>query len=175
MAADSTYPKDRIQLRHDGNLYVPSGKKIIVESGGIVNRESGAIDQDNGVAISRRHKVAKVALAALDTGGGILSWQNPAGVDIIIDRIVFDITTKSTGACTADIGTTPTSATTSSDNLMDGLDVGTAAGIFDNLGNAGTNGKTRQKLAAGKWVTGSMATGAAAGLVGNAYIYYYDA
>jgi hypothetical protein len=46
--------------------------------------------------------------------------------------------------------------------------------VKDNLGDAGTNGKTRQKLAAGKWVTGSVASGAAAGLVGFAYIHYQN-
>lgn len=115
----------------------------------------------------------KVALAALDTGGGVLSWQNPESVSIIVERIIFDVTTKSTGACTVDVGTTATSATTSSDNLMDGLDVGTAAGVFDNFGDPGTNGKFKQKLAAGKWITASKASGAAAGLVGSAYIEYH--
>jgi len=124
-------------------------------------------------ATQRVKKVAKVALTALDTGGGVLSWQNPESASIIIDRVIYDITTKATGACTVDTGTTATSATTSSDNFMDGLDVGTAAGLFDNIGNPGTNGKARQKLAPGKWVTGSMASGAAAGIVGSAYIEYH--
>lgn len=116
--------------------------------------------------------VAVVALAALDTGGGIFSWQNPEDGSVVIERVVLDVTTKTTAACTGDFGTTATSATTVSDNLIDGLDLNAATGIFDNLGDAGTNGKTRQKLATGKWVTGSMKTGAAAGLVGYAYIFY---
>lgn len=117
--------------------------------------------------------IEKVALGALDTAGGVLAWQNPEASDIIVDRVELDVTTKASAACTLDVGTTPTSATTSSDNLMDGVDVGTAAGQFDNLGNAGTNGKSRQKLASGKWITASKASGAAAGLVGNAYIFYH--
>jgi hypothetical protein len=118
-------------------------------------------------------KVVKVALAALDTGGGVFAWQNSEeGASIIITRIILDVTTVATAACTLDIGTTATSAATVSDNLIDGLDVNAATGVFDNLGNAGTNGKTRQKLASGKWVTGRMKTGAAAGLVGSAYIEY---
>ena len=81
--------------------------------------------------------------------------------------------TKSTGACTIDVGTTAVSAATSSDNLIDGLDTGTAIGTFDNITDKGTNGKSRQKLASGKWVTASMASGAAAGTVGYAYIEYF--
>lgn len=118
-------------------------------------------------------KVVKVALAALDTAGGVLAWQNSEeAADIIVTRIILDVTTKSTAACTLDVGYTATSAATSADNLLDGLDVGTAAILADNLGNAGTNGKTRQKVANGKWITASKASGAAAGLVGYAYIEY---
>jgi len=146
---------------------------IEIENDGI----SDAIYKDGDLSrfgSGYRHiNIAKVALAALDTGGGVLAWQNPEAVSIIIDRIEFDVTTKSTAASTVDVGTTATNATTSSDNLMDGLDVGTAAGVFDNLGDAGTNGKAKQKLAAGKWVTASKASGACAGLVGYAYIHYH--
>jgi hypothetical protein len=119
------------------------------------------------------NKIAKVALAAADTGGGVLAWQNPESSSIVITRLVVDVTTKSTAACTVDFGTTETNATTSSDTLLDGVDVGTAAGTFDNITDKGTNGKSRQKLASGKWVTGSMASGAAAGLAGYAYIEYF--
>lgn len=119
--------------------------------------------------------VAKLPLGVLDTAGGVVSWANPHNYSIIISRVEVDATTKSTAACTLDIGTTATTATTSSDNLLDGLDVGTAAGIFDSVTDKGTNGKTRQKIASGKWVTASKASGAAAGLVGYIYIHYHPA
>lgn len=122
---------------------------------------------------SRLPKIAKVVLGVADTGGGVLAWANPESGSIIITRIIIDVTTKSTGACTLDVGTTAASATTSSDNLLDGVDVGTAAGTFDNIEDQGTNGTSRQKLAAGKWVTASKASGAAAGLAGYAYIEYF--
>ena len=117
-------------------------------------------------------KVAKVALGVVDTGGGIFAWQNPEGASIIIQRILLDITTKATAACTLDVGTTATNATTSSDNLIDGVDAHTATGVFDNIDDKGLNGKSKQKLAAGKWVTASKASGSAAGIVGFAYIEY---
>lgn len=120
-----------------------------------------------------RHKIAVVSLAGnADTGGGIGAWANPEGATIIIDRLEVYIATPSTGACTMDAGPTPTSGTTSSDTLIDGLSVA-AAGVFDNLNDAGTDGKSRQTLASGKWVTFSRATGASAGLVGTAYIFYH--
>lgn len=118
-------------------------------------------------------RVAKIPLAsAADTGGAVFGWQNDEGQSIIITRILLDVTTKSTDAATLDVGTTATNATTSSDNLLDGLDVGTAAGLFSNLKNPGSNGVPDQKLASGKWVTASRASGAVAGMVGSAYIYY---
>ena len=117
-------------------------------------------------------KVAKIALAAVDTGGGVFAWQNDETSSIIVQRLILDVTTKSTGACTLDCGTTATSATTKIDDLIDGLDVNAAAGVFDNITDKGDNGKSRQKLAAGKWVTGSVASGASAGIVGFAYIEY---
>lgn len=119
-------------------------------------------------------KVAKIALAAVDTAGGLFAWQNPEAGSIIVERVILDVVTDPSGACTADVGTTATSAATLSDNLIDGVDIGTAAGVFDNLGNAGTNGKARQKLAAGKWVTGSVASGASAALVGSAFVHYIN-
>lgn len=157
-----------------------------VESGGSLDIESGGAFKIAGTTVTpsatelnhlkyadRLTKVVKVALTALDTGGGIFSWKNDEeGAAIIVTRLLLDITTKTTGACTLDAGTTAASATTVSDNLIDGLDINAATGQFDNLGNAGTNGKTRQKLADDGWVTGSMKTGAAAGLVGSVYIEY---
>ena len=122
-------------------------------------------------------KCAKVALAAADTAGGILSWQNPESSAVVVVRIAVDLTTKATAACTADFGTAA-DGTTSSDNLLDGVDLNAATGVFDNVDDHGTNGKSRQRLDAKggttDFITGSKATGAAAGLVGNAYIFYYE-
>lgn len=122
----------------------------------------------------RALKVAKIALAAVDTGGGIFAWANPESASIIVNKVVVDVTTKTTSACAIDVGVTPTSAATSVDNLIDGLDINAAIGVFDNITDKGTNGKSRQKLASGKWVTASVSGGgASAGLVGFAYIEYF--
>lgn len=117
-------------------------------------------------------KVAKVPLAGVDAAGGALSWQNPEGGAIVVDRVTIDVTVKSTGAGTLSVGATATSGATSSANLIDTLDVGTATITTDNLQTPGTNGKQLQKVAAGKWVTGSKASGSLLGLVGTAYIQY---
>ena len=122
-------------------------------------------------------KCARVALAAADTGGGILSWQNPEASAIVVTRLIIDLTTKATAACTADFGTAA-NGTTSSDNLIDGVDLNAATGVFDNISDKGSSGKEKQRLDATggstDYITGSKATGAAAGLAGSAYIFYYE-
>lgn len=124
------------------------------------------------IAFDRAPKVAIKAITGAALHAGVLNWQNPESSAILILRVIFDVTTDSTGASTTDIGTTATSATTQSDNLIDGVDSGTAPIVADNLINGGTNGKASQKLAAGKWVTFKEASGDATGLVANAYIEY---
>lgn len=113
----------------------------------------------------------KVALAAVAGAAGALSLVNPEGVDLIITRLVLDITTPTTGACTLDAGV-GSGATTSYDTLIDGLDANAAAGVFDNVENQGTNGKSAVRWESDGYLTISEKTGAIAGLVGNAYIQY---
>jgi hypothetical protein len=179
MPNDSTYPQDRLQRHQDGSAYVPAGAPIDFALGALkiagtdvstpLSRVAAAA---GGAAFDRVRKCAKVALAAVDTGGGIFSWLNPEAGAIIIERVIVDVTTVATGACSIDVGSTAASGTTQADNLIDGLDVHTAAGVFDQADQAGANGKTKAKLAQGGWVTGSKDTGASAGLVGSAYIEY---
>ena len=145
---------------------------MAIISGGVVMPGARERLPSSESTTGRGDRIAKVALAAADTGGGVLSWVNPEASAIIITGLTVDVTTQSTGACTVDFGTTATSATTSSDNLIDGVSVAAVA-TLSNIDDKGTNGKSRQKLAVGKWVTGSMASGAAAGLAGYAYIRYY--
>lgn len=122
--------------------------------------------------LDRSVKKVTGALKAVDTGGGIFSWANPEAGPILVIHVVVTTTTKTTGACTIDVGTTAISATTSSDTLIDGIDLNPAVGTFTNDESAGSNGKPFKRLAAGKWVTASKATGASAGLVGTYEIYY---
>ena len=114
----------------------------------------------------------KVALAALDAAGGIAAIANPEGATLIIDSLVIDVTTKTTGACTADAGVAA-NATTSNDSLIDGVDIGTATGTFDSQKDAGTNGAGARRWGATEYLTISKATGAAAGLVGSVYVNYH--
>jgi hypothetical protein len=131
----------------------------------------------NGV---QRASVSKFAgtwiqgtLVASDAAAGVFSETNSYGSALAIIRVIVDATTAATGACTINIGQGSGSGT-SYDNVIDGLDVGTAAKMADNLGDPGTNGNSVQKWLAGEYLNASMASGAASGLVGTYAICVVD-
>lgn len=154
-----------------GSIDVVSGAEVDIESGGAF--KIAGVDLTDEVAqlanTDRALLIERVALTAADTAGGLFAWT--PGFACLVERVLLDVTTKATGACTADIGVAA-NATTLNDTLLDGVDVGTAAGLFDNIENKGTNGKARQKVTSTQSVTGSVASGASAGIVGFAYIHY---
>lgn len=104
------------------------------------------------------------------SGGGMLSLANPEGATLFITEVVFDITTEATGAATADVGVAA-NGTTSSDTLMDGVDVGAAAIVANNHKHAGTNGMSIVKWTSSQYVT-ATASATLAGLVGTYHISY---
>lgn len=167
---------------YDSKVYITQGgSDLVAISGATITAESGSTVTLQGTTaitgtltiggIAQNGYTSKTVKVPLVAGAGVLSWANPEAVSIIITRIIVDVTTQSSGACTVDFGSTATTSTTSSDNLIDGLSVATA-GVYDNISDIGTNGKSRQKIATGKWVTGTVASGSATGLVGSAYITY---
>ncbi len=86
--------------------------------------------------------VAKGALTAavVSAAGGVLKLQNTTGYDLYVELFMIDVTTKSTGVATLDIGV-DSIGTTSNDSLIDGVDVSTAPIIASNVVGGGTNGK----------------------------------
>ena len=129
-----------------------------------------------GGALSPGDRVIKCAVFAV-TGAALhaanlTAWTAPAAS--IIHRVMLDITTVATGACTIDVGYTASGATTSSDTLIDGVDANAAIALFDSMNAAldsGANAKA-QKAASGKWITMDEASGDATGLVANLYVFY---
>jgi hypothetical protein len=107
------------------------------------------------------------------TGGAVAAKLNPEGQTLLITRCVLYTTSFSTGAANLDIGI-GANATTSDDTLLDGIAVGTAVKIADNIKDKGTEGLERQIWGATQYLT---ATGSAstAGLAGNIYVEYIRA
>lgn len=109
---------------------------------------------------------------AATSGGGLLALANPEGRDLIIDKVVMDITTPSSGAANVNAGVAA-NGTTSSATLMDTVAVGSAI-LADNITNKGAGGAPTRKWASGQFVTltGSATT---VGLIGRLYISYHAA
>jgi hypothetical protein len=119
--------------------------------------------------MSAQNGAYKVALGHADTAGGVLSLANPEGIDLIVTKLVIDVTTAATAACTVDAGIAA-NGTTSADNLIDGQDVNAASGAFGSP--SGSNGKSAKFWKSTEYLNISKASGAAAGLAGYAYIEY---
>lgn len=109
--------------------------------------------------------------ATTTTGGDALNLANPEGVDLLITRLILNITTEATGAATVDAGVAATG--TSNDELIDGGDVGSAAIILDNIEDC-IDGNVAQ--AAVEWGSDEYVTvtpsATLAGLVGSYYIEF---
>jgi parallel beta-helix repeat protein len=118
---------------------------------------------------------AKGALTAGVADAFCFAWQNPESAAVIVTRLVVDVTTAG-GTATAVLNAgTAANGTTESDDLIDGADLNAIA-VRDNIEDRGTNGKSRQKLAANggatDFVTGVIKTANAASLAGKYYIEY---
>lgn len=150
-----------------GEIIVESGGKITVESGGELELASGAtFDRGNGSVYRGR-----AALAAVDTAGGVFAIANPAGARVILTGLWVDVTTFTSGACTLDAGIAA-DGTTLNDAMIDGASLATAAGVRNHIKHAGTNGSGALGWGASEFLTGSVASGASAGLVGFVYYEY---
>lgn len=115
-------------------------------------------------------RAGAIAVTASTTSGQVLAWANPEGQSILVLGLFLDITTASSGACTLDIGVAA-DAVTSNDSLIDGASAA-AAGVLNSASNAGTNGRMSRKVTSSQYVTFSVASGDANGLVADAYIEY---
>jgi hypothetical protein len=116
-------------------------------------------------------KVVPLVGVASTSGGGLGNFVPNEGLPVVITYTAILVQVKSTGAATVDIGVGATT-TTSADNLIDGADVGTGAGVaFDNITDISTNGKSRQYMSGTQAVT---VTGLAdtTGFVGVLYVAF---
>ena len=159
-----------------GSAVSDAGIEVSTTTGKIQLKDAGT-NLASGVTLEKMSKFAgrwiKGNLAASDATAGVFTEQNSYGTDLIVLRIVVFITTAATGSCTVDIGE-GSSASSSFDNIIDGLNVGAGTGSADNLGDPGTNGHSSRVWKSGEHITASMASGATAGLVGRYAICVID-
>jgi len=122
-----------------------------------------------------RVKVASGDLTAGAANAFAFAWQNPEPGKILVKRVMVDVTTAGgTATAVIDVGSAA-SATTHSDNLINGADLNAVA-LYDNIDDAGTNGKSKQKLdekgGTTDYITGQILTEKADSLAGKYYIEY---
>lgn len=109
-------------------------------------------------------------LTAVTSATQALALANPEGRDIYVTRFLISTTSPSAGAATVDAGIAA-DGTTSSDTLIDGASVASAAKVLDSGKDGGTNGKIGQKWGASQFLT-VTASATLAGLVGEVIIEY---
>lgn len=116
----------------------------------------------------------RVALAKAEGAGGLAAIENPEGVDLIVTAFLVEHSGDGPGTSTFDAGIAA-NGTTSSDNLIDGAALD-AAGIYSNVGDAGTNGGFGVAWGAGEYLTVSAsADPSATDLSGFVYVEYIHA
>lgn len=126
---------------------------------------AGSNVPDFPIGSTMRFNIAGVS----DSAGGIQSWQNNLGFDILVTGHQLNITTVATGICTVSVGQTATNGTTLSSNMLSGVDVHTATGVKNPGSPIGI------LVPKNTWITASTASGASAGLVGLLYFQYNPA
>ena len=115
----------------------------------------------------------KGSLTASDAAGGVFSLENSFGTDLVITRIILQVTTgASDSAARVDIGTAA-NATTSAATLIDELNV-SDIGIYDNVTDKGSAGSSRLKFGNGQFLNASRSAGATSGLVGTYAVCVLD-
>ncbi len=129
-----------------GKLGAPTG----LDTGGTVYAGLDHTRDTESIGLIKRDRVTLVAKGT--TGVLTSTWANPAAADLIIYRCVLNITTKSDSAATYDIGVAA-NATTTSATLLDGVDIGTAAAIWDSIDDQGSGGQSVLLMTSSQFVT----------------------
>jgi hypothetical protein len=122
----------------------------------------------------------KVGLTGGAQNAFAVSEQNPFGVDVIIERVIVDVTTLSaTASAVLDVDIDGDGAT-GGDDILDGVPVGSgdSIGVFDSLNatDNGTNGegkswKWNKAGGTNDYLTAQILAAAGAALAGNLYAY----
>ena len=136
------------------------------------------VSGNNDFVASGERRVASGALTAGTSGSFAFAWQNYHDQDVIVDKVVIDITSAGGSASAVLTVGTAATATTEGNNFIDvdgGALLNTGA-TYDSIENAGTSGERFRLVyadnAAADWVTGRIKVNHANELAGKYHIYY---
>ncbi len=147
--------------RLTGQVFLASGE--VLASAGELN---------NAARYSRNQKVFQGNLGAAAAADDIIfSWANSEGEDVIVTRVIINVT-KAGGTATAtlDVGSAA-DATTGSADLITGADINATA-AYDSLDIAGEGVATFKVVPDGECVNGQAKTEKAEALEGQYFIFY---
>lgn len=133
--------------QHDNgalSIYDDVAGKSLFTIGGAATPAAGGVSHSH-----RASNFIKLTLGSSPGTGGVLAWASPFPEDVVVGKTIVKIEAASTG--TLKIGT-GASSTAYGDNLIDSLST-SATGVFDNITDKGTNGRSRQLLSAGSYIT----------------------
>lgn len=117
-------------------------------------------------------KLAVVSLLGTSIHARVSSWALPENA--LIKQVTLYVSTVATAAATLSIGYTATSAITAANNLITGLDVNAATGVFDSVTDKGASGVPEGVIGLkSKWITISETSGDTTGMVATLYILYW--
>ncbi len=122
------------------------GKSLALWGGGPASGSTVAYHQTTQV---------KIAFGASAGTAGLFSIVSPFPEDVIITRAVLNVTTGfGVGTAWIAVGAVTGSSTDYGNNLIDQV-TATSAGVFDNVTDKGTNGKSRQLWQKATWIVGT--------------------
>jgi len=146
-------------------------KELRTESGSLLKKIANELSNIDDELITQ----ASGALVAGLVNTYAFTWQNPESTEILVERVIVDITTAG-GTATAilDVGVVA-NATSTAAGIINDLDLD-AIGVCDHLlvAGAGAGGvhKVDENGGTNDWITGKIITEAASALVGKYYIQY---
>lgn len=114
-------------------------------------------------------KSVRVPLSKESGAGGLLSWANPEGKQLLVQSIFVFFADG--GANTADFGVAPDSET-SVDNLLDGISLD-GGGYGNSINNSGTNGLVMMPMGPNDYIMGTC-SGTPAGTFSGVVVITYS-
>jgi hypothetical protein len=149
------------EARLEGQVFLASGE--VLASADELN------DAGRGSHYLRAARGNLAAAAAAD--GIVFAWENQEGADVIVYRVIVDVTTAGgTATATLDVGEA-VDAVTGSNSLITAADLNAVA-TYDSLDLAGAGVATFVKVPDGEFITGQAKTEKAEALVGKYYVFY---
>lgn len=108
----------------------------------------------------RLTKVAVLSFTGATLHGGVQSWANPEGADIVVGPVLINMAGNTSSTGTMSVGVQSNSVVLSC-TLIDNTSINTTT-VLNNIDQKGTGGAFVRKVASGSYVTFAEASGNAA-------------